>query len=59
MIFLKKINLKQPDKCSFCQREIESISHRFLRCSETIAFWNDVKQFLIQKGLKSTALTDI
>ena len=57
--FLKKINLKQSDKCSFCQREIESISHLFLRCSATIAFWNDVKQFLIQKGLKSTALTDL
>ena len=57
--FLKKINLKQSDKCSFWQREIESISHLFLRCSATIAFWNDVKQFLIQKGLKSTALTDL
>ena len=57
--FLKKINLKQSDKCSFCQREIETISHLFLRCSATIAFWNDVKQFLIQKGLKSTALTDL
>ena len=36
--FLKKINLKQSDKCSFCQREIESISHLFLRCSATVAF---------------------
>ena len=59
MIFLTKINLKQSDKCSFCQREIGSISHLFLRCSATIAFWNDVKQFFIQKGLKSTALTDL
>ena len=57
--FLKKINLKQSDKCSFCLREIETISHLFLRCSATIAFWNDVKQLLIQKGLKSTALTDL
>ena len=45
--FLKKINLKQSDKCCFCQREMETISHLFLRCSATIAFWNDVKQFLI------------
>ena len=57
--FLKKINLKQSDKCCFCQREMETISHLFLRCLATIACWNDVKQFLIQKGLKSTALTDL
>ena len=43
----------------FLPREIESISHLFLRRSATIAFWNDVKQFLIQKGLKSTALSDL
>ena len=43
----------------FCQREIKTTSHLFLGCSATIAFWNDVKQFLIQKGLKSTALTDL
>ena len=43
----------------FCQREIKTTSHLFLRCSATIAFWNDVKQFLIQKGLKGTALTDL
>ena len=43
----------------FCQREIKTTSHLFLRCSATIAFWNDVKQFLIQKGLKSTALPDL
>ena len=43
----------------FCQREIKTTSHLFLRCSATIAFWNDVKQFLIQKGIKSTALTDL
>ena len=43
----------------FCQREIKTTSHLFLRCSATIAFWNDVKQFLIQKGIKSSALTDL
>ena len=59
MIFYRKLNLKQSDKCSFCQREIETISHLFLKCSATIAFWNDVKQFLIQKGLKRTALTGL
>ena len=43
----------------FCQGEIKTTSHLFLRCSATIAFWNDVKQLLIQKGIKSTALTDL
>ena len=43
----------------FCQREIKTTSHLFLRCSATIAFWNDVKQFLFQKGIKSPALTDL
>ena len=43
----------------FFPRVIESISHLFLSRSATIAFWNDVNQFLIQKGLKSTALTDL
>ena len=43
----------------FCQREIKTTSHLFLRCSAIIAFRNDGKQFLIQKGLKSTALTDL
>ena len=54
--FLKKINLKKSDKCCFCQREIETISEMF--CNK--CFWNDVKQFLIQKRLKSNVvLTDL
>ena len=58
--FLKKINLKQSDECCFCQREIETISHLFLRCCATNVLWNDVKQFLIQKHLKSNVvLTDL
>ena len=58
--FLKKINLKQSDKCCFCQREIETISHLFLRCYAINIFWNDGKQFFIQKSLKSNfVLTDL
>ena len=58
--FLKKISFKQGDKCCFCQREIEIISHLFLRFSATNVFWNDVKPVLIQKRLKSNVvLTDL
>ena len=58
--FLKKICFKQCYKCCFCQREIETICHLFLRFCTTNVFWNDVKQFLIQKRLKSNVvLTDL
>ena len=58
--FLKKINFEQCDKCCFCPREIETICHLFLRCCATNVFWNDVKQFLIQKCHKSNVvLTDL
>ena len=40
--FLQKINLKQFDKFCFCQREIETIFHLFMRCSAANVFWNDV-----------------
>ena len=51
--FLKKINLVQSDKCCFCEQETETIIHLFLHCYMTQGFWNDVKQFLFQKGLGS------
>jgi len=59
-MFLKKINLVQSDKCCFCEQETETITHLFLRCSITQGFWNDVKQFLFQKGLGTDfVLTDL
>ena len=58
--FLKKISFKLCDKCCFCQREIEIISHLFLRFFATNVFWNDIKPVLIQKRLKSNVvLTDL
>ena len=37
--FLKKINLSDNDKCTFCNKEIEEIEHLFYDCLVTENFW--------------------
>ena len=50
---LRGHNDVMSSKCCFCEQETETIIHLFLHCYITQGFWNDVKQFLFQKGLGS------
>ena len=57
--FLKKINLKDNDLCSFCQIEEESLIHLFWNCTVTSCFWHDLTQWLQNNeiSLRSLELT--
>ena len=57
--FLKKINLKDNDLCSFCQIEEETLIHLFWNCTVTSCFWHDLTQWLQNNeiSLRSLELT--
>ncbi|KAL9976552.1 hypothetical protein ACROYT_G013871 [Oculina patagonica] len=58
--FLQRINLIPSNKCFFCAKETETIVHLFLNCPITQCFWEDIKQFLFQKGFGTEfVLTDL
>ena len=38
--------LKQTDICTFCEEEIETISHLLLECEVTKLFWNNIEEWL-------------
>ena len=43
--FLTKIGIKDNPDCSFCNVELEKLTHLFWSCSKVTTFWN----FLIQQ----------
>ena len=55
--FLYKINVKDSDRCSFCEKETETLLHRFWHCNQTTRFWESFFKWLqtslcTQKGNK-------
>ena len=54
--FLTKINIKDNEQCTFCQKEKETLIHLFWTCSETNLFWQDFKQWLTNRTKFSNAL---
>ena len=42
--FLTKINLKDNEQCTFCQKDTETLIHLFWTCSVSTLFWQDFKQ---------------
>ena len=47
MIFLKKIGIKNNDRCAFCEVQLENLHHLFWFCTITSSFWQKFKQWLI------------
>jgi len=45
-LFLKKIGLRDDDKCTFCHKEIENVIHLFWRCKKTKEFWDSLFKWL-------------
>ena len=45
--FLKKIGIKSNDRCTFCEVELENLTHLFWFCTITSSFWQNFKQWLI------------
>ena len=55
--FLYKINVKDSDRCSFCEKETETLLHLFWHCNQTTRFWESFFKWLqtslcTQKGNK-------
>ena len=36
------MRIRQSDLCSFCDKETESVSHRFWECESALRFWNSL-----------------
>ena len=46
---MKKINLKDNDKCTFCMESVELIDHIFLSCPKTAEIWEDHNLWIYEK----------
>ena len=58
--FLKKIGVKNNDRCTFCEVELENLTHLFWFCSITSSFWQKFKQWLIkEKNFATMQDTDL
>ena len=44
--FLTKIGIKDNPDCSFCNKELEKLTHLFWSCSKVTTFWNSLIQQL-------------
>ena len=44
--FLTKIGIKDNPDCSFCNEELEKLTHLFWSCSKVTTFWNSLIQQL-------------
>lgn len=44
--FLKKMNIKESDKCVFCKCESETVFHLFYECVYVQEFLNKLEDFL-------------
>ncbi len=47
--FLKKINIRNDDLCTFCNISQETIKHLFIDCPVSKIFWNNVKSWIRTK----------
>ena len=54
--FLTKINLKDNEQCTFCQNDTETLIHLFWTCSVSTAFWQDFKQWAVNRGELSNTI---
>ena len=44
--FLFKINRKDHDRCTFCDRNPETLKHLFITCPHVRMFWEDISRLL-------------
>ena len=44
--FLKKVGLRDNDKCSFCNKETENLIHFFWRCVKTKKLWDSLFKWM-------------
>lgn len=56
---LSKMNLKDNDRCSFCQNHRETIKHLFWECDNVVQFWEDFRSLLQEKcGLQDLLFSE-
>ena len=44
--FLKKVGLRDDDKCSFCNKKTENLIHLFWRCEKAKNFWDSLFEWM-------------
>ena len=49
---LHKMKLKNDNLCTFCQQQVETIEHLFIRCQFSVEFWEKVHEFLTEKNIR-------
>ena len=54
--FLTKINLKDNEQCTFCQNDTETLIHLFWNCNVSTLFWQDFKQWAVNRGELSISI---
>lgn len=49
---LTKMNVKNDERCTFCQNEVESLPHIFWSCVYVQRYWTEFNNFLQLKGIR-------
>ena len=58
--FLKKRGIRNKYRCTFCEVELEKLTHLFWFCTITSSFWQNFKQWLINdKNFAAIQDTDL
>ena len=50
--FLQLVNLKESNKCTFCENSPETITHLFLTCNSVQPYWAEIGHFISRYGLR-------
>ena len=45
-----KLNLKDNEQCTLCQKDTATLIHLFWTCSVSTLFWQDFKQWAVNRG---------
>ena len=47
--YFKKINIKSPDCCRFCDKNVETILHIFYSCEKKQPLWSELSLYVYRK----------
>ena len=49
--FLRLINYREDDRCTFCGEAPEALPHLFLSCRYVQSYWHDISRYVVMSGL--------
>ena len=56
MFYIEAVTLKDNEQYTFCQNDTETLIHLFWTCSVSTAFWQDFKQWAVNRGELSNTI---